>query len=150
MRHAVVLPLVASLLASSGCYYALGTSPASNPTRGDDDCTTSRALPIVDAVFAVEGAFGLGLGALGLAVSLSKKDDGSLPAGEARAGASLFLITGAVMLAVNGLSARAGFRDTAICRARPPSRPTYRPVYPAYGPPPNAPTTVPLAPPGGL
>jgi len=116
MTRILAARLVLVSLASSGCYYTFGTAPPSGPRRAGEsapDCTRSRALPIADTVMAVEGAgsFGFGLWAL-----LAIKDDGSLPAGEALSGASLFLVTGAVLLIANGLSARAGYRDSARCR----------------------------------
>ena len=118
-----------SLLAGSpGCYYAFGTAPPVRHTAAVDsvpagpsthapvtsvNCTRSRALPITDAVLAVEGAIATGFGAL----ILSTSDDGSLSAGEAKAFGAMFLLSGLPMLIGNGLSARRGFSDPARCRA---------------------------------
>lgn len=110
-----ILSLVVSLVLSlplGGCYYAFGTKPSTAPKSA---CTSSRALPIADTVIAGYGAAGLGFGAWAL---LAIRDDGSLSAGEAKATAGLLAVTGAVMFVGNGLSARAGYRDTARCRAR--------------------------------
>jgi hypothetical protein len=100
---------------AAGCYYTFGTAPPRAAAPGvRPDCTRSRALPIVDTVIAVDGALGLGLGVVALATS---NDDGSLPAGEAKATATMLAITGGALLLIHGLSARAGFRDRAQCRA---------------------------------
>ena len=111
-------------LLCSGCYWTFGTAPPAG-ARLDvpgappgmvarrPDCTRSRALPIIDTIIAVEGAFGTGLGLIGMTV----RDDGSLPAGEARALGTMVLIVGAPMLILGGLSAYGGYRQTARCRA---------------------------------
>lgn len=110
------LPLALALaltVASSGCYYTFGTAPPARPTAAAT-CTRSRALPIADTVIAAYGLAGLAFGAWALA---SIRDDGSLAAGEGQATATMLAVTGAGLLVGNGLSARAGFRDTARCRA---------------------------------
>lgn len=105
---------VATVAPSTGCYYTFGTAPPRAASPGvRPDCTRSRALPIADTVIAVDGALGLGLGVVALATS---RDDGSLPAGEAKATATMLAIAGGALLLVHGLSARAGFRDRARCR----------------------------------
>ncbi len=107
--------LIATAAPSAGCYYTFGTAPPRAASPGmRPDCTRSRALPIADTVIAVDGALGLGLGVVALATS---RDDGSLPAGEAKATATMLAITGGALLVAHGLSARAGFRDRARCRA---------------------------------
>jgi hypothetical protein len=110
MKLPITFALILSLV--SGCYYTFGTMPTRQPVA-DRACTTSRALPITDAGIAAYGAAAIGLGVIGFA----HHDDGSLGAGEAKAYATMALVSGATMLVVNGLSAYAGFRDTAACRA---------------------------------
>lgn len=114
-RFVAIAALVATAVPATGCYYTFGTAPPSDARRGRAGCTSSRALPIADTVLAVEGLLALGFGVWALAAI---EDDGSLSAGEGQAGGGLFAVTGAVMLVGNGLSARAGFRDSAACRAR--------------------------------
>ena len=114
-RFVAIAALVATAAPATGCYYTFGTAPPSDARRGRGGCTSSRALPIADTVLAVEGLLALGFGVWALAAI---EDDGSLSAGEGQAGGGLFAVTGAVMLVGNGLSARAGFRDSAACRAR--------------------------------
>jgi hypothetical protein len=109
------LALLVCFLASSGCYYTFGTSPSPRHAVAavDEQCTTSRSLPIADTVVAATGAAAAAFGG----AALLTKDDGSMGAGEARGFAAMFVAMGGVMLIANGLSAYAGFRDTAVCRA---------------------------------
>lgn len=114
---AAALALAATVPATTGCYYTFGTRPpaaSAGPPGVRPDCSRSRVLPIIDTINAIEGASGVGLGAMGL---LFIKDDGSLSAGEAKAWSGMFLVTGLLMLVPSALSARRGFRDTARCRA---------------------------------
>ena len=112
-----LVALLCCVLASS-CSWAFVKAPPSDHPTAADDCTESRAAPVLDTVFA-------GLSALTIAVASGLcyqktqgvAQDGS-PDTPCSTGAYVSLVWTGVVGIGAGYSAYTGFRDTGRCRAR--------------------------------
>ena len=114
--------LAALAVLLSSCSWLAVTPPAMAPNP-PGDCTTSQAAPAIDAVTTAIGIAGVALGALfvGDAENHTCRPgiDQNCETYGAEAGFGIILIVPSAVLGIAyGLSARSGFHDTALCRAR--------------------------------